>query len=240
MSEFDRYLERLRERAGIALSPEAERELRAHFQEAVAAHQAQGRSRSDAEVEALSELGRPEVVAAAFRRERRAIWRLAGSPGALALDLARSWRTLLVGSLLAGALGALAGRTVLPPTYEARIPLTVAVTMDFGSQLGASQLLDALAAGLPLRPHGARPAIDVQDHDATAAVRRAEVAAQVVTDEFPARFRLSRYGGDAVTAVVRAMPPSVVARHPIAPATAGGLGLGLVAGGALALRRRRR
>lgn len=57
MSEFDRYLECLRARADLVLSPEAERTLHMPFHLAVAAQLALGRPTCEAELAALGELG---------------------------------------------------------------------------------------------------------------------------------------------------------------------------------------
>src|SRR5690348_8040504 len=106
MTEFDRYVERLRQRAGLALSADAERELRAHFYEAVAAYLMAGTPEREAELAALDELGRPEVVANAFRRERRALWRLADGPAGALAPLWPHWRRLLAATGAAALLGA--------------------------------------------------------------------------------------------------------------------------------------
>ena len=82
MTGLDQYLARVRQFAGTGLTNEAERELRAHVAEARAAYLAAGLPAEQAEQAALADLGRPEVVAAAFRRTDRARLRLAGGPAA--------------------------------------------------------------------------------------------------------------------------------------------------------------
>ncbi|HEY8477007.1 MAG TPA: permease prefix domain 1-containing protein [Chloroflexota bacterium] len=100
MSQFEGYLEAIRRYAGGRLSEEAERELRAHFEEAVAAQRAAGWAPEEAEARALAELGRPKDVAAAFRREgRRGLLRLAGGPD-LVIHADTGWLALLLVSLV--------------------------------------------------------------------------------------------------------------------------------------------
>lgn len=151
MSEFDRYLERLRARAGLTLSPEAERALRRQFEKAAAAHRVLGRSPRDAELEALSALSRPELAPA---------FRFAGAPGVTRRP-ARYRRRLVLGALLVGALGVVAGGALLPHPAPARRagPTTTnaTATIATATTATASSVLAVSGAALaadPLRYRG--------------------------------------------------------------------------------------
>jgi hypothetical protein len=229
VSEFDRYLERLRERAGLHLSLDAERELRAHFEEAVAVQRRAGRSLLEAELVALDELGKPEVIAAAFRAERRALRRFAGGPGVLVADLARQARLYLAVVAFTAALGALAGRAA-PPTYTIRVPLTVLIQMDFGNELGARTALAQLHFDTPVAVHVRwmpTPALEVSNADRTTAVAAAQQAAGEATRQFPAAFQRTLYGKGRASATAIGETPKVETSYPILPGAAAGAGLGV-------------
>ena len=235
MSEFDRYLERLRERAGLTLGVDAERELRAHFEEAVAGQRRAGHSLREAELAALDELGKPEVVAAAFRAERRTFRRFVGGPGLLVVDFARQIRLFLAAATLTAALGALAGRAS-PPTYTVRVPLAVTIRIDYGNELGAQTALARLHFDTPLPTHVRWlpvPSVEVRSPNRTLAVAAARQAADEATQQFPAAFERTLYGRSEASASAMAGTPNVETSYPILPGAAGGAVLGV--GGIVAL-----
>lgn len=241
MSEFDRYLERLRD-AGLDLSEDAERELRAHFDDAVADRLAAGRSPRQAELDALAELGRPDVVAAAFRREGHVqVRRFAGVAGALVVDAQRRWRLLLVSGALAAASGAIIDRS-LPPTYEVRVPLIVTARMDFGTSIGVQTAFAQIheVEHVPMRvvPN---PEIEVSGDDRAATLARARAAVSTATGTFPKAFNETIFGaGRGGDVSVAAAPPEVEERRPHALAAASGALIGLMGSLVLAARTRRR
>ena len=242
MSEFDRYLERLRERAGLTLSEDGERELRAHFEEAVAGQRRAGRSLREAEVAALDELGKPELVAAAFRAERRAFRRFAGGPGLLVPDFARQARLFLAAAALTAALGALAGRAS-PPTYMVRVPLAVLVKMDFGNELAARTALDQVHFPTSLPAHVRwmpRPVIEVSNRDQATALAVAQQATDETTRQFPFYFQRTLYGQGNTNAVVLPGMPQIDKTYPIVADAAAGAALGMGGIAALTLLRKRR
>ena len=241
MSEFDRYLERLCMRAGRRLSEDAERELRQHFDEAVAAHLVAGRSRHDAELDALGELGRPEVVGIAFRRaEAGPLRRLAGGPGALLADLRSHWHRLLLATALTGLIGAGAGQ-LLPPSYTAYAPLRAIVAhYNFGNGLAASYAISKLQSDKSLQVsavnlRGAAKGTAANPADAT---RQAQAAAQQAEVAFRTIIKNAPYGGGG-SYLVTTGAPRVGGGHPVTTAALVGGGTGLLAGSVLALRRRR-
>lgn len=241
MSEFDRYLERLHERAGLHLGLDEERELRAHFEEAVAAERRAGHSLREAELVALDELGKPEVIAAAFRAERRALRRFAGGPGVLVADLARQARLYLAVVALTAGLGALAGRAA-PPTYTIRVPLAVLVKMDFGNEIAARTALDQVRfpASLPVHLRWTRgPVLEVSSSDQAVAVTVAQQATDEATSQFPLYFQRTLYGRGDTSAVLLPGMPRLATTHPVTGDAAAGAGLGAAGIAIRALFRRR-
>lgn len=154
--EFDDYLQQVRRRASDHVDEDAARELRAHFDAAVTEHLASGLTADQAEAAALAALGRPEDVAAAFRREGRArVRRLAGGPWAVVGDARREWPLVLMA--LGGALLATQAVGMLTPqVYEVRQPLAVHVRQDYGTWLRLEQAVARLRdeQGLPVAMGG--------------------------------------------------------------------------------------
>lgn len=244
MSEFDRYLQRLRERAGLRLSDEAERELRQHFDEAVAAHLAAGCSRGDAELLALGELGRPEVVGAAFRRaDGRPLRRLAGGPAAVLADLRPNWRQLLLATVLTALVGSGMGQ-LLPPSYDAYVPVTVWATHYRSDQPTAiSSIIKQLQADTDLQIRSAN-SLGVAVAKGTAAdpadaTAQAQAAAQRAEATLGSIIKGAPDDGGA-SYLVATGSTHVGGGHPVGSAAVAGGGLGLLVGSALTLRRHRR
>lgn len=239
MSEFDRYRERLRQRAGITLGEDTERELRAHFEEAVAAWRRAGRSQQEAELAALDELGKPDVIARAFRAEQRALRRLVGGPPLLVADLARRSRRFLAAAVVAGALGALAARAA-PPTYTVRVPLAVSIRMDYGSELAARMAITQmrLQTLLPVHLDWTRHlALAVTGTDRTTALAVAQQATEEAEEQFPLYYQRTLYGNGDYQAVVIPGAPQVETTY---PELGGAIGGGVLGIGGLATFTRRR
>ncbi|GEM_PF-5381239 len=242
MSQFDFYLERLRERAGLQISPDAERELRAHFDEAVTEQLASGRSRAQAELIALEELGQPEIVGKAFRQiEGVGVRRFAGAPGGLLVSAWRHWRMLLISMLLAAGLGTLIGQT-LPPTYVAYVTLSAIPTeYDYGNFLGAQYALTAVKKHVIARVDSTRlqGTVMATGTDPATAATKARASLATAQEDFRQALQRAPYGGrDTELQVVH--PLTVVANTPAVPAGIAGGFAGLLVGALLARRRSRR
>lgn len=241
MSQYDFYLERLRERAGLRISPDAERELRAHFDEAVTEQRASGRSRADAELIALEELGQPEIVGKAFRQIGAVgMRRFAGAPGGILVSVWRHWRMLLISMLLAAGLGTLIGRT-LPPTYVAYVTLSAIPTAyDYGNSFDAQTALTAVQQHVIARVDSTRlqGTVMATGNDPATAATKARASLATAQEDFRQALQQSRYGGNAKLQVVH--PLTVVANTPAVPAGIAGGVVGLLIGALLARRRSRR
>lgn len=245
----DDYVAALRQRLRHRLSDDAERELRAHFQEAVADLEAAGLPRERAEGVALERLGNVEDVARAFARERSPLfYRLVGGPivGLLA-DVRNSWRLALLATTLATLVGALAGQ-LMAPTYVATVRVgLVADRLDYGLILSVNQAIEDLHSRLriPVIPvyrvnDQQWAVVEVRTADRDAAVRQARQEAQRAIQAFPTAFQGRPFAnGDRSVRLQRLGEPEVRAVRPTILTAALGTVSGLIATGVAARRRRR-
>ena len=247
MPDFDDYIAELRQCLGSRLSADAERELRVHFHEGVAAGMAEGLTREQAEAAAFARLGNVKDVARAFDRERSPLLhRLVGGPviGLLA-DVRTSWRLTLLATILTTLLGALAGQ-VVAPTYVATVPVGLASGhVDYGLALAVDQAVAHLRdkAGIPIASSaevtgGQWATVEVRAADREAAIAGARREAEQAVRAFPSAFLATSYAnGDRSVGLRPLGEPEVRADHPTIPAAALGAMLGLIAAGLGAWRR---
>lgn len=250
MRDFDVYVAALRQRLWNRLSADAERELRAHFQEAVADLEAEGLPREQAEAVALERLGNVEDVARAFAREQSPlIYRLVGGPLiAVLADVRNSWRLALIATALATLAGAFAGQ-FLAPTYVATVRIGLeSDRLDYGLTLAVNQAIEDLHSQLqiPVIPlNGVQDrqwaAVEVRAANRESAIRQAREEAQRVIRAFPAAFQGTPFGnGDRSVRLQTIGEPAVRAAHPTILTAALGTVSGLIATGVATRRRRTR
>jgi|SRR5579859_3788401 len=237
MSPIDQYVARVRRRARGMLSAESERELRSHVEAAIAESRAAGTSPEEAEIAALAQLGDPDVVARAFRREPRPrLLRVAGRPGSIVAGVRQDVRAVLLATVVAALCGGMFGR-LLPPTYHARVPLSVVGPRDFGSGLGVAEALRRLRDIQGVRLSLRDTTVEASGGTPTAATALAVAEANRAVEEFPSAYRQTRYGDRPMRLQVQGQPVVVAEGMGGRLAATTGL-LGLVT--ALALRSRQR